>query len=63
MNIMEFTKKYFNTVEEAEAFIQQINTLLGIPINDEADTRTYNELEADEDGIYVDYETYIEELL
>jgi hypothetical protein len=63
MNIMEFTKRYFDTVEEAEAFIQQINTLLGIPINDEAATRTYNELEADEDGIYVDYETYIEELL
>jgi hypothetical protein len=60
---MEFTKKYFNTVEEGEAFIQQINTLLGIPINDEADTRTYNEIEADKDGIYVDYETYIGELL
>ena len=63
MNIMEFIKKYFDTVEEAESFIQQINTLLGIPINDEADTKTYNEIEADEDGIYVIYETYIEELL
>lgn len=60
---MEFIKKYFDTVEEAEAFIQQINTLLGIPINDEADTKTYNELEADEDGIYVMYEPYIEDLL
>lgn len=60
---MEFIKRYFDTIEEAEVFIQQINTLLGIPINDEADTRTYNEIEADEDGIYVMYETYIEELL
>lgn len=63
MNIMEFIKKYFDTVEEGKSFIQQINTILGIPINDEADTRTYNEIEADEDGIYVMYETYIEDLL
>ena len=63
MNIMEFIKKYFDTVEEGEAFIQQINTLLGIPINDEADTRTYNEIEADEDGIYVLYEEFLDESL
>jgi hypothetical protein len=60
---MGFIKKYFNTVEEAEAFIQQINTLLGLPVNDEAVTRTYAEYEVDEDGIYVMYETHIEELL
>lgn len=63
MNIMEYIRRYFDTVEEAEIFIQQINTTLGIPINDEAVTKTYNELEADEDGIYVMYETYIEDLL
>lgn len=62
MNIMEYTKQYFDTIEEAEYFIQQINTLLGIPINDESITKTYTEYEADEDGIYVMYETYIEEL-
>lgn len=63
MNIMEFIKKYFDTVEEAESFIQQINTALGIPINDNTDTRTYTEYEADEDGIYVMYETYIGEYI
>lgn len=40
---MEFTKRYFETIEEAEDFIQQINTLLGIPVNDDAVTRTYAE--------------------
>ena len=60
---MEFIKKYFDTVEEAEAFIQQINTLFGIPINNEAATRTYTDYESDEDGIYVMYENYIGELL
>ena len=56
---MEFTKKYFETVEEAEAFIQQINTLLGIPINDDAVTRTYTEPQEDENGIFVEFETEI----
>lgn len=56
---MEFTKRYFDTVEEAEAFIQQINTLLGIPVNDEAVTRTYTEYQSDESGIYVEYDKQI----
>jgi hypothetical protein len=60
---MGFIKKYFNTVEEAEAFIQQINTLLGLPVNDEAVTRTYTEYEVDEDGIYILYEEYLDELI
>ena len=60
---MKFIRRYFNNVEEAEYFIKQINTLLGIPVNNEAVTRTYTEYESDEDGIYVMYETYIEELL
>jgi hypothetical protein len=60
---MKFIRRYFDTVEKAEDFIKQINTLLGIPVNDEAVTRTYTEYESDEDGIYVMYETYIEELL
>lgn len=53
---MEYIKKYFNTVEEAEAFIQEINTLLGIPVNDEAITRTYTISQEDENGIYVEYD-------
>lgn len=53
---MEFTKKYFETIEQAEAFIQQINALLGIPVNDEAVTRTYTVPQEDEDGVYVIYE-------
>ena len=53
---MEFTKRYFDTVEEAEAFIQQINTLLGIPVSAEAVTRTYTEPQEDENGIYVEYD-------
>jgi hypothetical protein len=53
---MQYIKKYFNSVEEAETFIQQINTLLEIPINDEAVTRTYTEYQSDEDGIYVEYD-------
>jgi hypothetical protein len=60
---MEFIKRYFETVEEAEAFIQQINTLLGIPLNAEAVTRTYTEYQSDEDGIYVLYEEYVDILL
>jgi len=31
---MEYIKKYFNTVEEADSFIQQINTILGIPVSE-----------------------------
>lgn len=53
---MEYIKKYFNTVEEAEAFIQEINALLGIPVNDEAITRTYTIPQEDENGIYVEYD-------
>jgi hypothetical protein len=60
---MEFIKRYFKTVEEANTFIQQINNALGIPVNETATTRTYTEYQTDEDGIYVDYETYIGELL
>ncbi len=60
---MEFIKRYFKTVEEANTFIQQINNALGIPVSETATTRTYTDYEADEDGIYVDYETYIGELL
>lgn len=63
MTIMEFIKKYFNTIEEAVSFIQQINTLLRIPVSEDSVTRTYTEYQVDEDGIYVEYETYIEELL
>lgn len=54
---MEFIKRYFDTVEEAEAFIQEINTILGIPVNDEAVTRTYTEPQEDEGGIFVEYES------
>ena len=53
---MEFTKKYFDTIEEAETFIQEINKLLGIPVNDEAVTRTYTIPQEDENGIFVEYE-------
>jgi hypothetical protein len=60
---MEFIKRYFKTVEEANTFIQQINTILGIPVSETATTRTYTEYQTDEDGIYVMYENYIGELL
>lgn len=63
MNIMEIIKQYFEGVEEADIFIQQINDVLGIPVSETATTRTYTEYQTDEDGIYVEYETYIEELL
>jgi hypothetical protein len=53
---MEFIKRYFKTVEEANTFIQQINNALGIPVNETATTRTYTEYQTDEDGIYVEYE-------
>jgi hypothetical protein len=56
---MEYTKKYFETPEDANAFIQQINNLLGIPINNEAVTRTYTEYQEDENGIYVEYKNDI----
>lgn len=57
---MESIKKYFETIEEAEAFVQQINTLLGIPINDDAVTRTYTEVQEDENGkFYVDYDEQV----
>lgn len=59
MIIMDFIKKYFDTVEEAEAFIQDINILLGIPVNDEAVTRTYTILQEDKLGIYVEYNAEI----
>lgn len=57
---MEYTKKYFATVEEAEIFIQQINTLLGIPVNDESITRTYTIPQEDENGVYVEYDKQLE---
>jgi hypothetical protein len=60
---MEYIKRYFDTVEEADSFIQQINTILGIPVSETATTRTYTEYQTDEDGIYVEYEEYLEELL
>jgi hypothetical protein len=53
---MEFTKRYFDTLEEANAFIQEINTLLGIPVSEDAVTRTYTEPQEDENGIFVEYE-------
>lgn len=56
-------KKEFDSVEEAQIFIQQINTLLGVPVSDTATTRTYTEYQIDEDGIYVMYEEYISNLL
>jgi hypothetical protein len=54
---MEFTKKYFDTVEEAEAFIQIINTLLGIPVSEDAVTRTYTEPIEENGKWYVEYES------
>jgi hypothetical protein len=56
---MEFIKRYFETLEEANAFIQEINTLIGIPVSDNAVTRTYTEPQEDENGIFVEYEKSI----
>jgi hypothetical protein len=60
---MQYIKRYFDTVEEADSFIQQINTILGIPVSETDTTRTYTEYQVDEDCIYVEYEDYLEELL
>ena len=54
---MEYTKTYFETLELANQFIEQINSLLGIPVSEDAITRTYTEPQEDENGIYVEYES------
>jgi hypothetical protein len=60
---MEYIKRYFDTVEEANVFIQQINNVLGIPVSQTATTRTYTEYQTDEDGIYIEYEEFLDESL
>jgi hypothetical protein len=59
---MEYIKKYFDTIEDANDFIQQINNALGIPVSETATTRTYTEYQVDEDGIYVEYEDFLKKL-
>lgn len=54
---MEFIKRYFQTISEANDFIDQINKLLGIPVSEDAITRTYAKPEQDENGIYVMYDS------
>ena len=56
---MEYIKKYFNTVEEADSFIQQINTILGIPVSDDAVTRTYTDYVEEDGKFYVEYDNEI----
>lgn len=57
---MEYIKKYFDTTENAEIFIQQINQILGIPSAPDATGRTYTIPQEDENGIYVEYDKNIE---
>ena len=60
---MEFIKKCFDTVEEAEIFIQQINKKLGIPVSEDADTRTYTEAFEENGKWWVEYDTVFDDLM
>jgi hypothetical protein len=61
---MQFTKIYtFDTLEDANQAVERINTTLGIPISEEATTRTYT-LPQQRDGlIYISHDETIESVL
>jgi len=61
---MTFTKIYtFDTLEQANEAVEQINTALGIPINEEATTRTYTSVQQRDGLIYISHDETIESVL
>jgi hypothetical protein len=53
----------FNTVEAANEAIELINQAEGIPINDEATTRTYTEAQENKGTIYIAADSVTEKYL
>jgi len=53
----------FQTEQEAINAIEQINTALGIPISNEATTRTYCEFENTDNKIFIRHDETIESIL
>jgi hypothetical protein len=61
---MPFTKIYtFETLEDANKAVEQINTTLGIPISEEAATRTYTTAQQRDGLIFILHDKYIESVL
>jgi hypothetical protein len=61
---MPFTKIYtFETLEDANKAVEQINTTLGIPISEEATTRTYTTAQQRDGMIYISHDETIESVL
>lgn len=53
----------FNTVEEAEQAISQINSALGIPVNEDAITRTYCDVIQKDGHIYIQSDEVTDSIL
>jgi hypothetical protein len=61
---MAFIKIYtFDTLEDANNAIERINTTLGIPISEEATTRTYTSVQQRDGLIYIVHDEAIESVL
>jgi hypothetical protein len=61
---MASTKIYtFDTLEEANNAIERINTTLGIPISEEATTRTYTSVQQRDGLIYIVHDETIESVI
>lgn len=64
---MEFTKQIkgylFQTEQEAQNAIYQINTILGIPVSEDATTRTYCTFENMDNKIFIRHDETIESVL
>jgi hypothetical protein len=61
---MAFTKIYiFDTIDEANKAVERINTTLGIPISEEAATRTYTTAQQRDGLIFILHDKYIESVL
>jgi hypothetical protein len=61
---MPFTKIYtFDTLEDANQAVERINTTLGIPISEEATTRTYTTVQQRDGIIYISHDETIESVI
>jgi hypothetical protein len=61
---MPFTKIYtFDTIEQANQAVDMINKTLGIPISEEATTRTYTTVQQRDGLIYISHDETIESVL
>jgi uncharacterized lipoprotein YddW (UPF0748 family) len=61
---MVLTKIYtFNTLEEANQAVEQINTALGIPTSEESTTRTHTTSQQRDGLIYISHDETIESVL